>query len=263
MVPSPYGRRMIDAGIAALAAIEDGMLLQRDFDPTNAHGEFNFAMTDLAEIVFLPRLLNQLQRLAPNMNVRSQSFAEDQIQLALSNGEVDLALGYFPDLTGDLFFRQRLYSHTFACIVRQRHALVHSNLTTAMFNRLGHVEVSSPSRTGHLFEQIVQRNGLRRRVALRTPHHLSLPAIVESTQLIATVPLAVAVWFARHGVRLVALPFNPGTFDVHQHWHRRYHQDSRHRWLRQQVAMLFNDDNDPWRSLAEKLYSKRQSHTRN
>jgi DNA-binding transcriptional LysR family regulator len=259
MVPSPYARRMIDTATAALATIEDGILAQPDFDPTSAHGEFSFAMTDLAEIVFLPRLLNHLQKIAPNVNVHSQSLTEEQVQQALSNGQVDLALGYFPDLTGDLFFRQRLYSHTFACIVHQHHSLVGEVMSAPMFTKLGHVEVSSPSRTGRLFEQILQRKGIRRRVVLRTPHHLSLPAIVESTQLIATVPLAVAVWFARNGVKLVALPFNPGSFEVNQHWHRRYQQDARHRWLRQQVAMLFNDQTDEWRELANRLYLKKRS----
>lgn len=262
MVPSPYGRRMIDAATAALATIEDGILSQPGFDPTSAHGEFSFAMTDMAEIVFLPRLLNQLQRIAPHINIHSQSLPEEQVQQALSNGQVDLALGYFPELTGDLFFRQRLYSHTFACIVQQHHPLVRDVMSASLFSKLGHAEVSSPSRSGRLFEQILQRRGLRRRVVLRTPHHLSLPAIVARTELIATVPLAVAVWFARNGVKLVALPFDPGSFEVNQHWHRRYHQDARHRWLRQQVGMLFNDDTDPWRGLADQLYSKRRARDR-
>ena len=259
MVPSPYGRRMIDAATGALATIEDGILAQPDFDPTSTHDEFSFAMTDLAEIVFLPRLLNHLQKIAPNVIVHSQSLPEEQVQQALSNGQVDLALGYFPDLAGDLFFRQRLYSHTFACILQRDHPLVGGVMSTSMFTKLGHVAVSSPSRTGGLFEQILQRKGIRRRVVLQTPHYLSLPAIVESTPLIATVPLAVAVWFARSGVRLLALPFDPGSFEVNQHWHRRYHQDARHRWLRQQVAMLFNDETDDWRELANKLYPKKRA----
>src|SRR5882757_537737 len=168
MVPSPYGRRMIDAATAALATIEDGFLAQPDFDPTSAHGEFSFAMTDLGRSSFLPRLLNHLQKIAPNVNVHSQSLPEEQVQQALSNGQVDLALGYFPDLTGELFFRQRLYSHTFACIVQRDNPLVSGGMSASTFAKLGHVEVSSPSRTGRLFEQILQRNGIRRRVVLRT-----------------------------------------------------------------------------------------------
>jgi DNA-binding transcriptional LysR family regulator len=250
---------MIDAATIALATFEEGVLKQPTFDPAKAHTEFSFAMTDLAEIVFLPRLLNHLRSVAPNANVRSESLPEEQVQQALSNGQVDLALGYFPELKGELFFRQRLYEHTFACIVQRNHPLVAGGMSAALFSKLGHVEVSSPSRTGRLFESLLQRKGIKRRVVLRTPHHLSLPAIVEKTDLVATVPLAVAVWFARRGVKLVAPPFNPGTFEVHQHWHRRFHQDARHRWLRQQVAMLFNDSTDTWRETAQTLYGKKRA----
>ena len=35
---------------------------------------------------------------------------------------------------------------------------------------------------------------------------------------------------------LVRLPFEIAGFDLKQHWHRRYHSDSRNRWLRQQVG---------------------------
>jgi len=262
MIPSPHGKRLVESATAALATIDDGFLHQSEFDPRNTREDFTFAMADLAEVVFLPRLLNHLQDVAPLANVRTQSLSEEQVPQALSSGQVDLALGYFPELTGDLFFRQRLYSHTFACIVRKQHPSIGDSMTASTFAKLGHVEVSSPSRTGRLFEQLLQRRGIRRRVVLQTPHHLSLPAIVENTQLIATVPLAVAAWFARSGVKLVALPFDPGAFEVNQHWHRRFQQDARHRWLRQQVAHLFNDTTDQWQALAAQLYSNKRQRAR-
>jgi DNA-binding transcriptional LysR family regulator len=257
MVPTPYGRRMIDTSTVALATIEDGILAQSEFDPLTAHGEFSFAMTDLAEVVFLPRLLKHLQARAPNINVHSQWLSEEQVQQALSNGKVDLAIGVYPDFAGDLFFKRRLYSHTWACIVHKNHPVVTGALTTSMFSSLGHVEVVSPHRTGRLFQKILQRRALQRRVVLQTWHHWSLPAVVAATQLVATVPLAVGASFAHKDVKLVALPFNPGSFDVSQYWHRRYHQDARHRWLRHEVGMLFNDETDEWRDLATALYSRK------
>jgi DNA-binding transcriptional LysR family regulator len=260
MVPTPHGRRMIDTATVALATIEDGILAQAEFDPLAARGEFSFAMTDLAEVVFLPRLLKHLQAHAPHINVHSQWLPEEQVQQALSNGKVDLAVGVYPDLTGDLFFRRRLYSHTWACIVRQHHPVVTGALTSSMFSRLGHVEVISPHRTGRLFQKILQRRGLQRRVVLQTWHHWSLPAVVAATELVATVPLAVGARFAqKDDVKLVALPFNPGSFDVCQYWHRGYHRDARHRWLRDQVGLLFNDETDEWRGLATELYSKKST----
>jgi hypothetical protein len=44
-------------------------------------------------------------------------------------------------------------------------------------------------------------------------------------------------------------PFDIAGFDVKQHWHRKFHNDTRSRWLREQVASLFNDENDEWREV--------------
>jgi DNA-binding transcriptional LysR family regulator len=120
---------------------------------------------------------------------------------------------------------------------------------------MGHVVITSPSRSGQLLERALQREGIQRRIVLRSPHYLSLPAIVQNTDLIATVPLAVAVRFSdANAVQLMALPFTPPLFDVKQYWHRRFQQDPRHRWLREQMANLFNETSDDWQKTERQLY---------
>jgi hypothetical protein len=42
-------------------------------------------------------------------------------------------------------------------------------------------------------------------------------------------------------------PLEVPGFDVKQHWHRKFHNDARSRWLRRQVAELFNDTTDEWK----------------
>ena len=164
-------------------------------------------------------------------------------------------MGYFPDLAAQAFYHQRLYRNTFACIVRRGHPLDSGQMTALAFSRLGHVVVTSPSRSANLLESWLKSRRIERNVVLRTPHHLSLPAIIEATDLVGTVPLAVAVWFAQHGaVQVVPLPSRPPVFEVNQHWHRRYHQDARHRWLRQQLSSLFNERSDDWRTVEQALY---------
>jgi DNA-binding transcriptional LysR family regulator len=255
MVPTPRAVVMIQAATNALATVHEGVLAPPPFDPATAETEFRLAMPDLAEIVILPRLLAHLQKTAPNTSVRCEAVAENHLQKALADGEIDLAIGHFPDLSAQVHLSQRLYRHTFACMVRRGHPLEGGKLTTRAFVQLGHVVVISPSRTGRLFETLLQRRGIERRIVLRTSHHLSLPAIIESTDLLATVPLAVGVRFADvNAVQLVPLPFRPEMFDVKQHWHRRYQRDARHRWLRQQVATLFNEASDAWLSVEKTLY---------
>jgi len=101
-----------------------------------------------------------------------------------------------------------------------------------------------------LFEKFLERKRIRRKIALHTPHFLSIPAIVSSSDLMATVPHALAVYFARLAPQQFAValpPFDPIGIDIKQHWHRKFHNDARSRWLRRQVAELFNDATDEWR----------------
>ena len=258
MVETPQARRFIEVASAAITAVEQQMAVPRAFDPAHARTEFRLVMTDVAEIVFLPRFLEHLKQVAPHTTVRCDTLAKGSLHQALADGSADLALGYFPDLTDQTFYHQQLYRHTFACIVRRNHPLEGGQMTTAAFTRLGHVVVTSPSRSATLLESWLKTNHIERKVSLHTPHHLSLPAIIEGTDLVATVPLAVAVWFAQHGaVRVVPLPIKPPLFEVNQHWHRRYHQDPRHRWLRHELGSLFNERTDDWRSLEQTLYGRR------
>lgn len=257
MLPTPRAEAMLQRAAELLLTVQHDVLQAPQFDPQATTTEFTFALADVAEIVILPRLMAHLGRVAPHTRASTHPLRDGELEAAMAAGQVDLAIGYFPKISGQDFFQQRLHKHTFACLVRRGHPLDHGRLTLAAYRALGHVIVTSPSRTAGLFQETLDAMGIERRVVLRTPHHLSLPNIIEATDLIATVPLAAGVRFAEGAdVMLVPLPFPPHVFTVQQHWHRRFHHDPRHRWLREQVALLFNDASDLWREAEEALYGK-------
>ena len=257
MEPTPRARQMIETARNVLGQVQDGIMAPPVFDPATARTEFRLAMADVAEIVFMPRLLHHLQQHAPYARVSCGPLATEALVGALESGAIDLALGYFPDLGAQVFFHQRLYTHTYACMMRRGHPLSVTRLTEKSYAAAGHAVVSSPARSNTLFEQFLQSRGVERRVVLSTPHHLSLPAIVSRSDLIATVPLAAAALFVELGtIELVRLPFEPPSFAVQQHWHRLYHHEPRNAWLRGQVASLFNDATDEWVEIEARLYGK-------
>ena len=257
MVPTPRARSMVARAAELMATVQNDMLKAPVFDPSTANTEFNLGLADVGEVVILPRLMAHLAIIAPRSTLTSHPLPDGEMQAAMAAGEVDLAIGYMPEIQGQDFFQQRLYKHTFACMVRSGHPLDRGSLTRDAYARLGHVLVTSPSRTSALLQRALQEQQLERRVVMRTRHHLSLPSIIAATDLIATVPLAAGERLSeRASVKLVPLPFLPQVFDVCQYWHRRYHFDARHHWLREQVAHLFNDDVDPWRGLEEELYGR-------
>jgi len=259
MQPTARARRAIEAARSVLETVREGILEQPGFDPASWRGQIQLAMQDVSESVFLPSLLGQLQRASPGATVRCVDLAGDELQAALAAGAVDLAIGYFPELDVQPLTRQRLYLHTYACIVRRGHPVLATGLDLAAYRELGHVVVTTMAATVGAFRHSLAARRIERKVAVELPHVLSIPAVVADTDLVATVPLAVAESFARDGrVVVLPVPFAPTRFEVRQYWHRAFHRDPRITWLRRQVAALFNDQSDRWRALEESLYGRRE-----
>ena len=135
MLPTPLGVRMAETERTVLAQVCDGILMPELFEPATAQTQFRLAMADVAEIVFLSRLLSHLQVCAPHATVACASLESEVLNAGLAAGAVDLALGYFADLDSPAFFRQRLYTHTYACMLRRGHLLAKKPLTEAGLSR--------------------------------------------------------------------------------------------------------------------------------
>jgi DNA-binding transcriptional LysR family regulator len=249
MMPTPQAERIVTKARPLLEQLQNKALLQERFDPAIARQAFCFALSDVGEMVFLPKLLSSLHREAPLATVRSVSMSPAETAGGMEGGTVDLAIGFYPDLKQSHFFQQRLFTHHFVCLLRADHPMVKERLTVRQFLALEHAVVRAEGRTLEMFEKFLERNRLHRKVSLMTPHFMSVPMIVARSDLIVTVPHALGMWFAKTNanLRTVALPFRIRGVDLKQHWHRRYHGDARSRWLRQLVYRLFNDDTDEWK----------------
>ncbi len=255
MSPTPRAMAMISAAQEIMSRVASGVLAKPEFNPATARTVFRIAIADATEIVFLPKLLPHLQRVAPHASVITATFEPEPLRRGMASGDIDLALGYFPDLDAPAYLQQPLYPHTYVCMVRKGHPIAQKPITEKSYADYGHVAVASPARSSALLERHLARRGIKRRVVLQTPHHLALPAVVETTELLATVPLGTAVWFAQSGkLDLLRLPFTPPTFVVQQHWHPLMHQDPRSRWLRSQISELFVDESGNWKDLETSLY---------
>ncbi|CAG9235061.1 HTH-type transcriptional activator NahR [Burkholderia gladioli] len=248
MEPTPRALALVPAARDALAQIRRGLVAPHDFDPATDTSTFSIALSDVGEIVFLPRLLQELARRAPRANLRSVSLPHAEIERGLEAGSVDLAVGYFPDLGGSNFFQQRLFTHRFICLMRRSHPLAGKPLTLEQFLACGHAVVRAEGRSQEILEQYLAKARLQRRAVLETPHFMSLPFILGRTDLIATVPHAIGYAYAAEhaSITLVEPPLPLPRFDLRQHWHRKYHNDPRTAWLRGMVADLFNDALDEW-----------------
>jgi DNA-binding transcriptional LysR family regulator len=233
-----------------VALVERDIVAAIEFVPERIEGCITVALSDVGEMVFLPRLLDAVRSRAPRASLQTVNIPHSALEDALESGAVDLAVGYFPDLASANIFQQRLFDHHFECLLRAGHPCASTDrLSEAQFLGMEHAVVRAPGRSQEIFEQFLKDKRVQRRVVLTTPNFLSIPSFLARTDLVVTVPHAVALTFGKpeYGLKAIRPPFDPPAIELKQHWHRKYHKAPRTVWLRELVSSLFNDETDEWK----------------
>ncbi|MEJ1963052.1 MAG: LysR family transcriptional regulator [Gammaproteobacteria bacterium] len=248
MRPTARMHALIDPLRESLLRVEDTISAEEEFNPATTSLTFAFAMSDLGEMVFMPKILRHIRSLAPRAAVRSVAASAAHIERGLEAGEIDLAVGYFPDLRDKAFTEQHLFFHHFACLLRADHPITAATLSLAQFLSVEHAVVYGAGRTYEIFERYLRSKKIQRRVALETPHFMTIPFVISQSDLIVTVPHAVGVFVksVHMNIRIAQPPMRMPRIDLKMHWHRNFQCDPKNRWLRGIVASLFTDELDEW-----------------
>jgi DNA-binding transcriptional LysR family regulator len=124
---------------------------------------------------------------------------------------------------------------------RKRHPRGDKRPTLKEYARLEHVIVSGDGGGFRGFiDDLLAEKGLQRRVAVSVQYYSIVPLILESTDLVCTLP---ARFLSRFADRLAVfpLPFDGGRFTLHATWHARFDGDGAHGWLRRELAACASD----------------------
>jgi DNA-binding transcriptional LysR family regulator len=250
MQPTARMRGLIEPLREALSRVDGTFTSEPVFNPATTERTFTLAMSDLGEMVFMPKILRRLRQVAPRASIRSVAATAEKIERGLETGEIDLAVGYFPDLREKSFVEKHLFFHHFVCLLRANHPISAPTLSMSQFASLEHAIVYGPGRTYEMFERLLKSKKIHRRVVLRTPHFLSIPFIISQSDLCVTVPHAVGVFVksVHMNIRIAQPPMRTPRIDLKMHWHRNFQRDAKNKWLRDIVSSLFTDESDEWRT---------------
>jgi DNA-binding transcriptional LysR family regulator len=242
IVPTPRAHAIVGAARPHLQHLREDLLKGECFDPATSTRPIVLGLSDIAEMAFLSSILDYLRVQAPKCPVVTFTARDSSLADALEKGDVDVAAGYFPSLAQRNFRQRRLSKHGFACLMCAGHPLWKSRLTVSGFLAAEHIVVRREGRSQDILERFIERRKMRRKVAMYTSNVLSVPFIVMETQFVATLPYAVVTRFASITPRVAAaLPPFDLTYDLKLHWHRRFDNEPRSVWLREQLAAAFKD----------------------
>lgn len=237
MLPTPRAEALIGTARQALDSLRRLSEMRTDFDPTTSQRRFCLCMTDASHVTLLPSILSHVRRVAPGVRIEIMHIGPDTPH-RLQSGEGDLALGYISSLDAG-HFQQALFPQDWVCIANREHPRVQGQISAADFAREAHVDVLGG--TAHeLLAQALERHGVARSVALELPGFLGLPAIIGTTDLLATLPRHIGETLAHfYGLQAFPCPLGVSRFTVKQYWHARVHHDPASQWLRGECAELF------------------------
>jgi DNA-binding transcriptional LysR family regulator len=243
MLPTPRALELAPPLMEALAMVRGAIGSREVFEPRTSTRTMRVYMTDVGEMVLLPRLMRHLHAHAPSMRIETAQLQAAELAVRMETGDIDLAVGYLPQLTGKVR-RARLFEEHYVCMTRPDHPLGRrSALTLKEFVGARHVLIASMGSGHQALERALADKGVHDNVALRVPHFVVVPLIVAGTDLVVSLPNQVAKFSASIAkVKVHPLPIAVPSFDVSLYWHERMENDTANQWLRAALVELFGDN---------------------
>jgi DNA-binding transcriptional LysR family regulator len=228
-------------------------LAPSEFIPKQTDRRFTIACTEYAGAVIMPSLIARLRKEAPHASLgilpSNQGVAE-----TLRCGRADLAIGSFRRFP-DWFESERLLREDRVWVLGADNPAASGELTLERLAELPHLVIAATGEderaiegyvVDHGLERLVTRSdagllqgalaarGLRRDIAVTTPHFLAALAAVSQSDIAALLPRRLAAAFVgRYRLTLFDPPYPSPPFEVMSLWHRENGDQPAIAWLRQ------------------------------
>jgi len=231
MLPTDAAIRLHAPIDQALTLINLALQERAMFDPMVSERTFRIAMSDVAEIYALPRLVMMLGQVAPLTRVDVVPLHPESGIGELRSGEIDIAIGHIKNLDEDCISVDA-FNDQLVCMLRKGHPVAQSNLTREKFSELRFFHARTTAPIHQLVEEWLVDGEAKPRIAVRGRLGLA-PEIVRNSDLAAIIPEAIARGlYDTKDFCILELPFDLPRIEVKVHTHKRFGSDKGIAWLR-------------------------------
>jgi len=238
VVPTPLAKAIAPDVRAALESLHRTMQRPQPFPAATSTRRFVIGMRDVLESVLFPSLVREVLLEAPHLQLQSTGFERRRLERELSSGAFDMAIDV-PISVGDDIEQMLLFEQTPCVAMRQGHPLAKGKLGLKQWLAARHIVVSS-RRAGPVNEDLaLQREGLKRDVAVRCQHYHAACELAASSDLLLVLPRQFGRFLATTlPLHLAALPLAVPKLQVMLYWPRTAEQDPGHAWLRDRLRRV-------------------------
>ncbi|HWP19066.1 MAG TPA: LysR family transcriptional regulator [Burkholderiaceae bacterium] len=243
--PTPHAEALwphVRAALDGLRAVID----PGAFNPRENAATFQLAMADATAATLLPHLISAIEREQALTNLRTLPLTTRDPRALLERGEVDFAIGYFPDAVAALshegsaasLHHERLWDDEYVCVMRRDHPLAGGPLTLDQFCEAHHLLVSFSGRAHGFVDQALAALHRTRRVVLTVNQFFTAGRVVTRSDLLTVLPrrFVPATGFE---AELVTRPLPLALQGVHVEvlWHQRHDRHPAYRWMLEQIRL--------------------------
>lgn len=236
--PTARARELAPPIAQAIQLMADALADPGPFDPAQATGTVRIGMADFEASLLAPRLIDEVRAAAPGLTLSIRSSWRRLAPALLHDGELDLAVGFFPERAEDIE-RAALFVEDYRVVAREGHPALAGGLSLDSYLAAGHVLVSGTGDARGVADAALARLGRQRQVVSTLPYFLPALLAVAGSDLLATVPSRLALTFGpRLGLAVAPPPLALRPFTVSAIWHRRDRRSRLRGWMVERIAGL-------------------------
>ena len=242
MVPTQHGESLLKPAKRILDETESLFIKKSPFVPQQASRTFQIAAPDYLDSQFLPNVVAALRRGSPASRVVIHGLgAGVDYPRMLSDGDLDLVIANWDAPPAHLHM-SKLFEDPIICTMRADSPYARRTASDAMtieeYLMLPHV-APAPMMPGNpdVIDAFLERQGMRRQIAVRSPYFGSIPYMLMQTDLVLTTGRQFMRFYERMlPLKSFTLPVKFPPMRFYQLWHERVHHAPEHKWLRDQVS---------------------------
>lgn len=232
MQPTSTALELLKSVRRVMAAAQETLRHAERFIPASSTRTFHISMSDIGEMVFLPRVCERLRDVAPGIRLELVQLPQMQIEEALRNGRLDIAIGNLPLLKAVTRF-QPLFHEAYVCMTSKREGALNHKLSIAEYQAMSHVAVVSREHSHREIEDFFLERGIHRTIVLQVQHFSAVPEVLQRTGWAVTLPRRAAQYFnSARNFTIYELPVELLEVEVTLHWHTDFDESDANLWFR-------------------------------